>query len=182
MEATYKAKKSAWGAISIFLVLLFGVLIPAGLVVSSLIFKEEMGDVIIIAGIVLAVLFFIVTLIWTIVAIYRAKQYSYEFYGNTLIIKEGAVFSGATENRRMHFFPGMNVSVKQTFKGKIFNYGDVVVSMGIGQAGQIVMERIKNPKKAGSVLSKYAAEVSNARANNRVSIFMPNVTGYPFIF
>ena len=76
----------------------------------------------------------------------------------------------------------MNISVKQTFKGKIFNYGDVVVSMGIGQAGQIVMEGIKNPKEAGRVLSKYAAEVSNARANNRVSIFMPGVTGYPFFF
>lgn len=182
MESTYKSKKSAWGAISIWKILLFGVIVPAALVVLPLLFKETLGDIFIFVGIALAAVSLIVTIIWTIVVIYRAKQYSYEFCGNTLIIKEGAVFSGATENRRMHFFPGMSVAVKQTFKGKVFNYGDVVVSMGIGQAGQIVMEGIKNPKQAGRVLSKYAAEVSNARANNRVSIFMPGVTGYPFFF
>lgn len=197
MESTYKSKKSAWGAISIWKILLFGVITPAALVLIPYFFKVSWGEyffkekwvelakwanVAVIVGIVLAVVSLIITVIWTIVVIYRAKQYSYEFCGNTLIVKEGAVFSGATENRRMHFFPGMNISVKQTFKGKIFNYGDVVVSMGIGQAGQIVMEGIKNPKEAGRVLSKYAAEVSNARANNRVSIFMPGVTGYPFFF
>ena len=288
MESTYKSKKSAWGAISIWKILLFGIIIPAILVVGACVFKgqadastesssfiesssvieesmsseedaaivgsesiEESASVedsesvedsavvedsasveesesaedsaviggiisaedntsmdgsasveetpaessasfmqkmapfagiILLVSIVLAIISLIITVIWTIVVIYRAKQYSYEFCGNTLIVKEGAVFSGATENRRMHFFPGMNISVKQTFKGKIFNYGDVVVSMGIGQAGQIVMDGIKNPKEAGRVLSKYAAEVSNARANNRVSIFMPGVTGYPFFF
>lgn len=205
MEAFYKSKKSAWGAISIWRILLFGVIVPAILVFgpyifkvkadafiensesieSSTVFMQKMAPfakIMLIVGIILAAISFIVTVIRTIIVIYRAKQYSYEFCGNTLIVKEGAVFSGATENRRMHFFPGMNVSVKQTFKGKIFNYGDVVVSMGIGQAGQIVMQGIKDPKKAGRVLSKYAAEASNARANNRVSIFMPNVTGFPFFF
>ncbi len=182
MEAVYKSKKSAWGAISILLVVFFGVVAPVGLAVLPLMFKETLGEIALIVGIICAVVSFIVTVVWTIVAIYRAKQVSYEFCGNTLIVKEGAVFSGATENRRMHFFPGMSVSVKQSLKGKIFNYGDVVVSMGVGQAGQIILQGIKNPKKAGTVLSHYAAEISNTRTNSRVSIFMPGVTGYPFFF
>lgn len=182
MEATYKSKKSVWGAISILAVLFFGIIIPAVAIFAALTLKEKLGDVVFLIGVAIAAVFFVVTLVCTIVSIYRAKQISYEFYGNTVVIKEGTVFSGAEENRRIFFFPGMSISVKQSLKGKIFNYGNVVVSMGIGAAGQIVMEGIKKPKQAKEVLSKYAAGVSDAKANNRMMGCMPWMMGFPFFF
>lgn len=181
MQANYVSKKSAWGAVSIWTVLFFGLILPVALVAVPLFMKEELGDVIFFVGIGAAVCSFVITVICTAVAIYRAKQVSYEFYGNTVVIKDGAVFSGAEENRRLFFFPGMSISVKQSLKGKIFGYGNVVVSMGIGAAGQIVMEGIKKPKQAKEILSKYAAGVSDARANNRMC-FTPWMMGFPYFF
>ena len=268
MNAIYKSKKSAWGAISIWKILLFGIILPAALVLGSCIFKtqsdaylasssssesssvieeissiEEDGvitesasveesapveesasvedsasaeagagvvensssgesaptessetliqklapfaGITFIACCAIAAISFLITLVAMIVAIYRAKQVSFEFYENTVVIHDGLVFSGSAENRTIFFYPGMNISVKQSFKGKFFNYGDVVVSLGIGAVGQIVMEGIKKPNKAKKILMAYAAEIGSARADKLMLPYMygiPGMMGYPFKF
>ena len=202
MNAIYKSKKSAWGAISIWKILLFGIILPAALVLGSYFLKTEASastessssliqtlapyaDIMFIACCALAAISFLITLVAMIVAIYRAKQVSFEFYENTVVIHDGLVFSGSAENRTIFFYPGMNISVKQSFKGKFFNYGDVVVSLGIGAVGQIVMEGIKKPNKAKKILMAYAAEIGSARADKLMLPYMygiPGMMGYPFKF
>lgn len=76
-----------------------------------------------------------------------AKKTSYEFSNNTLILKKGRLFASAEEIRRLAFFPGMSVSVKQGLKGRLLGYGDVVVSMGLGEAGEVVMAGVKRPRR-----------------------------------
>ena len=76
-----------------------------------------------------------------------AKKTSYEFQNNVLILKKGRLFSSAEELRRLVLLPGMSVFVKQDLKGKLLGYGDVIVSMGLGEAGEVVMTGVKKPRK-----------------------------------
>lgn len=83
-----------------------------------------------------------------------AKKTSYEFSNNALIFKKGRLFASAEEIRRLAFFPGMSVYVKQGLKGRLLGYGDVVVSMGFGEAGEVVMSGVKKPRRLKKKLAR----------------------------
>ncbi len=90
---------------------------------------------------------FILALYNILYKIVCAKKTSYEINGSLVIFKKGRLFASAEEIRRFVFFPGMSVYVKQGFKGKLFGYGDVVISMGLGEAGEVVMTGVKRPRR-----------------------------------
>ena len=77
----------------------------------------------------------------------KIKKSAYIFKGNTLIVSTGHIFNREEEVRRVLYSPGMSISVHQTFKGKFFNYGDLIISLGYGDAGEIYMRGVKNPLK-----------------------------------
>ncbi|MBE7078138.1 MAG: hypothetical protein E7377_05535 [Clostridiales bacterium] len=72
---------------------------------------------------------------------------------NRLITKDCRVRGNVEEIRKLNFNPGMSVTIKWTRKGKFFNYGDVVLSLGAGEAGEIVMRDIKRPRKVKQQIS-----------------------------
>ena len=82
-----------------------------------------------------------------------------------VIYKEGRIFYTEEKTRDMEFFPGMSVSVRRTLKGKIFGYGDVVISNGAGEAGEIVMMGVKRPKKVQKALRNLLAMACTRTAN-----------------
>lgn len=223
MELTYKSKKSAWSAFSIWTVLFFGIIIPViFILVPTLLYtillepyntgtisedlvgiaetvkgivgsiKEmlvglglvtvEVKTFGIMAGCIIGGTSFLLTVIITWVKIHRAKQTTYEFYDRTLVIKEGGIFTKGEENRRIFLMPGMSVSMKRTLKGKLFGYGDVVLSMGLGVAGEVVMENVKKPKKAKAILSKYTAEASSMPMIDGMGCMPWMMMGYPFFY
>ena len=222
MELTYKSKKSAWSAFSIWTVLFFGIIIPAIFILVPYILwnfillpydngelpdmestvetirgivttikepflnmglmKFELRTLGPIIGGVIGGTSFLLTVIITWVKIHRAKQTTYEFYDRTLVIKEGGIFTKGEENRRIFLMPGMSVSIKRTLKGKLFGYGDVVLSMGLGVAGEVVMENVKKPKKAKAILSKYTAEASSMPMIDGMGCMPWMMMGYPFFY
>lgn len=76
----------------------------------------------------LCVLFFwlvipLIVMIWRIV---RIKNEVTEFYDDYIIVKSGVL----AKNERKTVFPSvLSVSIKQTFWGRIFGYGDVSVDV-----------------------------------------------------
>lgn len=86
--------------------------------------------------------------------IIRTVKTTYTFKGNTVVLATGHLFFKDEEIRRILYTPGMDVSVKQTLKGKIFNYGDVRVSLGYGDAGELYLKGVKKPLKAKKQLLK----------------------------
>ena len=93
------------------------------------------------------------------------KKTSWTFYDGAVIYKEGRIFYTEEKTRDMEFFPGMSVSVRRTLKGKIFCYGDVVISNGAGEAGEIVMMGVKRPKKVQKALRNLLAMACTRTAN-----------------
>ena len=80
--------------------------------------------------------------------IIRTVKTTYTFKGNSIISTTGHLFFKDEEIRRILYTPGMDVSVKQTLKGKIFNYGDIRMSLGYGDAGEVYLKGVKKPLKA----------------------------------
>ncbi len=115
---------------------------------------ETLAEIILAVGIVCIIL----AVCSLVKRIASAKRTSYEFSHNCVIIREGRLFKNKEEIRRLVFLPGMSVSVRQNFKGKIFSYGDVVLSMGHGEAGEVVMQGVKRPRKLKKKLARAIRE------------------------
>ena len=126
-------KKSFWSAISIWWTLVFFIGAPVGGFILRT--NEDYGMIALAAGAAVSV----ISLIVLIVKLICVKKTSWTFYDGAVIYKKGRVFYAEEVTRDMEFFPGMSVSVRRTVKGKFCSYGDVVISNGAGEAGEIVM-------------------------------------------
>ena len=146
-------------------------------------YKVSSSKLAIIVCLPIAAISFLTTIIVAWIKIRRAKEVAYEFYGKTLVIKGGSILTDGVENRRMFLFPGINVTMKQSLRGKFFRYGDVTISMGMGVAGEVVMKSVKNPRKVVEKVSELAACKSQTAMNlNPMIGMMPWMTmGNPFM-
>ena len=165
-------KKSFWSAISIWWTLVFLVILPvACFYVKGEGFSKILGTpaasdsmygtialVVALASIVLTLIILFVKLICT-------KKTSWTFYDGAVIYKKGHIFYAEENTRDMEFFPGMSVSIRRTIKGKLCSYGDVVISNGAGEAGEIVMLGVKKPKKVQKALRNLIAMACTRTAN-----------------
>ena len=152
-------KKSFWSAISIWWALVFFIGAPvAGFMLRT---NEEYGMIALAAGAAVSV----ISLIVLIVKLICVKKTSWTFYDGAVIYKKGRVFYSEEVTRDMEFFPGMSVSVRRTVKGKFCSYGDVVISNGAGEAGEIVMLGVKKPKKVQKALRQMIAMACTRTAN-----------------
>ena len=153
-------KKSFWSAISIWWTLVFLVGAP---VVGFILNKNESsyGMIAMIAGLAVAAL----TLVVLVVKLICTKKTAWTFYDGAVIYKKGKIFYTEEATRDMEFFPGMSVSVRRTLKGKLCSYGDVIVSNGAGEAGEIVMLGVKKPKKVQKALRNLLAMACTRTAN-----------------
>lgn len=117
------------------------------------------------------VFFIIAVVIILLVSIVRlrkiiiAKKTAWVFNEGVVVYKTGRIFSSEEVTRDMEYFPGMSVKIRRTVKGKIFNYGDVIITNGAGEAGDIVMTGVKSPKKVRDMLSKVLAQNCTFTAN-----------------
>ena len=96
--------------------------------------------------------FLIVPLIIMIVKIIDAKDESISFYNDRVVLKSG-IFSRYERTNIMT--PVLSATVKQTFFGKIFNYGTVYVDV-VGK-WDINMSGVKDPLAAKAYLEKFVA-------------------------
>lgn len=122
----------------------------------------------------------VLTLAVVIIRSYIARKTTYTLEENVLTITKATVFTGHEETRKVFYSPGMSVSVQQTLKGAIFNYGDVVVSMGLGNAGEIVMRNVKKPNKAKRILTEKLAKLSYVGYPHNSNI--PNMCNSPYAY
>ena len=153
-------RKSFWSAISIWWTLVFFIGLPAFGVYMG-ISKHEYGMIIMAAGLAS----FVLSLIVLIVKLVCVKKTSWTFYDGAVIYKKGRVFYTEENTRDMEFFPGMSVSVRRTVKGKFCSYGDIVITNGAGEAGEIVMLGVKKPKKVQKLLRQMIAMACTRTAN-----------------
>ena len=152
-------KKSFWSAISIWWTLVFLVGAPVGgFIVSKM---DSAYSIAMIAGLAVAALTFVVL----VVKLICTKKTAWTFYDGAVIYKKGKIFYTEEATRDMEFFPGMSVSVRRTLKGKLCSYGDVVISNGAGEAGEIVMLGVKKPKKVQKALRNLLAMACTRTAN-----------------
>ena len=167
-------KKNFWSAISVWWTLVFLVIIPvAGVLVYmkgvnellKMTLAEDTNKLLKTVGLAAAAASFVITFIVLFVKLVCVKKTSWTFYDGAVIYKEGRIFYTEEKTRDMEFFPGMSVSVRRSVKGKIFNYGNVVVSNGAGEAGEIVMMGVKRPKKVQKLLRNLLAMACTRTAN-----------------
>jgi hypothetical protein len=152
-------KKSFWSAISIWWTLVFFIGAPvAGVLLME---NEEFGMIALAAGLASCA----ISLIVLIVKLICVKKTSWTFYDGAVIYKEGRIFYCEEKTRDMEFFPGMSVSVRRTLKGKFCSYGDVVISNGAGEAGEIVMIGVKRPRKVQKLLRQLITMACTRTAN-----------------
>lgn len=167
-------KKNFWSAISVWWTLVFFIAIPVfgvllyikginGLLNTN--FEAQKEDLYKMIALGVAVASFVITLIILFVKLVCVKKTSWTFYDGAVIYKKGRIFYTEENTRDMEFFPGMSVSVRRTLKGKLFNYGEVVVSNGAGEAGEIVMTGVKRPKKVQKLLRNMLAMCCTRTAN-----------------
>ena len=167
-------KKSFWSAISIWWTLVFFIAIPVfgvllyikginGLLGTN--FEAQEEDLYKMIALGVAAVSFVITLNVLFVKLVCVKKTSWTFYDGAVIYKKGRIFYTEENTRDMEFFPGMSVSVRRTVKGKLFNYGEVVVSNGAGEAGEIVMMGVRRPKKVQKLLRNMLAMACTRTAN-----------------
>ena len=149
-------RKSFWSAISIWWALVFLIAIPAGCIIVGLSgvnsmlgmnFEAEQECLINLIAMTVGAASFVITFLSLFVMFVCVKKTTWTFYDGAVIYKKGRVFYTEENTRDMEFFPGMSVSVRRSIKGKFFNYGEVIISNGAGEAGEIVMAGAK-PKTA----------------------------------
>ena len=128
---------------------------------ADLVVYENIATTCLIIGIVIFAFVAIVQLLRVIIA----KKTTWTFYDGAVIYKKGRVFYTEENTRDMEFFPGMSVSVRRTVKGKLCSYGDIVISNGAGEAGEIVMLGVKKPKKVQKMLRNMLAMACTRTAN-----------------
>ena len=114
---------------------------------------------------VLGGLVFSITFIYLFAKLICAKKTSWTFYDGAVIYKKGRIFYTEENTRDMEFFPGMSVSIRRSLKGKLFGYGDVILSNGAGEAGEIIMAGVKRPRKAQKELRELLAMACTRTAN-----------------
>lgn len=100
----------------------------------------------------LLLFFLIVPLIIMIIKIINIKDETVSFYKNKVIIKSG-IFS--KHERTTILTPVLSVTVKQTFWGRIFNYGNIYVDV-VGK-WDIDMHGVKDPMEAKRFLESFVA-------------------------
>ena len=147
-KKNFIVRTSVWGRLSIWWnLLVFLVAIPAALIVLStqLEFEQEIINT---ALLIVGIFTFVFAALTLGSRIIRAVKTTYTFKGNTVVLATGHLFFKDEEIRRILYTPGMDVSVKQSLKGKIFNYGDVRVSLGYGDVGELCLKGVKKPLKA----------------------------------
>ena len=165
-------KKSFWSAISIWWTLVFLVAIP---VFGVLVYMEGINNLLNLGvsdeelfkmvGLGVAAASFVLTFIVLFIKLICVKKTSWTFYDGAVVYKEGRIFYTEEKTRDMEFFPGMSVSVRRTVKGKFCSYGDVVISNGAGEAGEIVMIGVKRPKKVQKLLRQLITMACTRTAN-----------------
>ena len=147
MKPNYVAKKSAWGVVN-FWVMLLCIVLGAGLIVAPMLIwptEDSMFKTIgLLAGAAILAVFFIVTIIRIIII----KHDKVEFYDDKVVQKWG-VFS---RNEKQSVFIGIRqVEVKQSLWGRITKMGNVQVDV-VGH-WDIDLDKIKYPKRLRSYLS-----------------------------
>jgi peptidoglycan hydrolase CwlO-like protein len=128
---------------------------------ADLVVYENIAITCLIIGIVIFAFVALVQLIRVIIA----KKTAWTFYDGAVVYKKGRIFSAEETTRDMEFFPGMTVSIRRTLRGKLLSYGDVIVSNGAGEAGEIVMLAVKKPKKVQKLLRNMIAMACTRTAN-----------------
>ena len=96
--------------------------------------------------------FLIVPLIIMIVKIINIKDETISFYNNKVVLRSG-IFS--KYERTNILTRVLSVTVKQTFWGRIFNYGTIYIDV-VGK-WDINMRGVKNPMQAKAYLEKFVA-------------------------
>lgn len=167
-------KKSFWSAISIWWSFVFLLAVPfGGLYVQSkginallkTSFSAQQEKLIGTIALGVAVASFVLTAIVLFVKFVCVKKTSWTFYDGAVIYKKGRIFYTEENTRDMEFFPGMSVSVRRSVKGKLLSYGEVIISNGAGEAGEIIMTGAKRPKKVQKALRKMLAMCCTRTAN-----------------
>ncbi len=96
-------------------------------------------------------LFFLIVplfiMIWKIINI---KDETISFYNNKIVIRSGILNK---HERTTVLTPVLSVTVKQTFWGRIFNYGNIYVDV-VGK-WDINMRGVKDPMKAKAFLEQF---------------------------
>ena len=144
-----------------------GGMLNLGLVQKMLNKNNSLNKYELIASICLIIAVAILVLVYTIqiIRIIIAKKTAWIFHDGAVVYRKGRIFYTEEYTRDMEFFPGMSVSVRHTIKGKIFKYGDVVISNGAGEAGEIVMHGVRNPKKVHEMISQMLVACCTRTAN-----------------
>jgi uncharacterized membrane protein YdbT with pleckstrin-like domain len=102
--------------------------------------------------------FLIVPLIIMIVKIINVKDDKIAFYNNKVVQTSG-IFSKYEKTNILTRV--LSVTVKQTFWGRIFNYGNVYIDV-VGK-WDINMRGVKNPMEAKAYLEGFVADGMTAR-------------------
>ena len=156
-------RKSFWSAISVWWSFVFLLAIPAVGVYAF--FFAELDEMLGLIALAVGAVSFLLTLLVLIIKLICVKKTTWTFYDGAVIYKKGRIFYTEENTRDMEFFPGMSVSVRRTIKGKIFNYGEVILSNGAGEAGEIVMIGAKRPRKVQKLLRQLLAMACTRTAN-----------------
>ena len=158
-------QRSGWSAFSLLAFLIFGIGVPAVLLVAGADLLAGFGVEIEASMLkLIAIAWLVIALVIVWVLVHNAKQTKYHWEGNVIVCENGKVFSGMVENKRFIFTPGMSVYVNQSVKGKFFRYGTVCITMGMATAGEFRMEHVKRPNKVKKYLAKYLMEYSYTAA------------------
>jgi hypothetical protein len=158
VKQSFASQISIWWHILVFLI---GV--PVGGIVAGL--SMGMQNPIGLALIAVGALVHVIDVIVLIVKKIRVKKTSWTFYDGAVIYRKGRVFYSEELTRDMEYFPGIAISVRRSLKGKIFKYGEVSISIGAGEAGEIVMAGVKKPKKVQKELRAMVTTACTRTAN-----------------
>lgn len=156
-------RKSFWSAISVWWSFIFLLAIPGG--AAYVFLFMDMEPTVNLIALVVGVLSFVVTALVLLLKLICVRKTTWTFYDGAVIYKKGRIFYTEESTRDMEFFPGMSVSVRRTVKGKIFNYGEIILSNGAGEAGEIVMIGAKRPRKVQKLLRQLLAMACTRTAN-----------------
>lgn len=102
--------------------------------------------------------FLVVPLIIMIVKIINVKDDTISFYNNKVVQRSGIFSKQERTNVLTHV---LSVTVKQTFWGRIFNYGNIYVDV-VGK-WDINMRGVKDPMKAKEYLESFVANGASVK-------------------
>ena len=175
-KKNYIIKKSGWAVTPVWWGLIVLVLAPVALVVMMETGVFDVAEYLIKAKIVqmeykqLHTIVFFGLLIFAFIIfdiimwkVWAAKLVYYEIQNRMLVEKRARLlFLGKDEVCKTIFLPaGMVVGIRQGLKGFLFNYGDVIISMGVGGDSQIVLYGVKRPRKVKKLLSEKFSSSGN---------------------